>query len=111
MSCAATGKTRRAPPKSCPTMAGTPPATWRASTASWWPEPDFPRTSTLKVRRHLLPLPSEESQAAQHAPPPIEGDPVAEAVANIAHVTSVTDAQSLAELGIDSLAIVELVVQ
>ncbi len=83
----------------------------RVSTASWWPEADFPRTSTLKVRRHMLPLPTEDAATAAHAPPPIEGDPVAEAVAGVAHLTSVVETQSLSELGIDSLAIVELVVQ
>jgi long-chain acyl-CoA synthetase len=83
----------------------------RVSTASWWPEADFPRTTTLKVRRHLLPLPTEEVAAAVHAAPPIEGDPIAEVVAGVGHVSSVTETQSLAELGIDSLAIVELVVQ
>jgi len=80
----------------------------RVATASWWPEPDFPRTSTLKVRRHLLPAPSEE---APSAPPPIEGDPVAVAVANAAHVTAVRDEQTLAELGLDSLGLVELAAQ
>lgn len=28
----------------------------RLDRASWWVEPDFPRTTLLKVRRHLLPL-------------------------------------------------------
>ncbi|HEY3063933.1 MAG TPA: AMP-binding protein [Chloroflexota bacterium] len=83
----------------------------RVASASWWPEADFPRTNTLKVRRHLLPLPTEDSTRGPHAPPPIEGDPVAEAVASVAKTTTVGDDQTLAELGIDSLGIVELVVQ
>ena len=29
----------------------------RVATASSWPDADFPRTPTLKVRRHLLPMP------------------------------------------------------
>jgi long-chain acyl-CoA synthetase len=80
----------------------------RVSTASWWPEADFPRTSTLKVRRHLLPQPSELTEVA--GVPPVEGDPVSEAVASAAHVTAIQKDQTLAQLGIDSLAIVELVV-
>ena len=31
----------------------------RVATASWWPEADFPRTHTLKVKRRELPEPSE----------------------------------------------------
>jgi long-chain acyl-CoA synthetase len=83
----------------------------RVASASWWPEPDFPRTTTLKVRRHLLPLPAEDASGGPHAPPPVEGDPVAEAVAAVARVSTVRDDQTLTELGIDSLGIVELVVQ
>jgi long-chain acyl-CoA synthetase len=80
----------------------------RVASASWWAEPDFPRTSTLKVRRHLLPHPSEEAPSAA---PPVEGDPVAVAVANAAHVTSVKEEQTLAALGLDSLGLVELAAQ
>jgi long-chain acyl-CoA synthetase len=82
----------------------------RVSSASWWPDADFPRTSTLKVRRHLLPLPSEEPTRPTGAPP-VEGDPLAEAIANVAHVTSVVEEQTLAQLGLDSMGLVELVVQ
>lgn len=82
----------------------------RVATASWWPDADFPRTSTLKVRRHLLPQPSEESGADAGAPP-IEGDPLAEAVAGIAHVSAVGEDQTLAQLGLDSLGLVELSAQ
>ncbi len=82
----------------------------RVASASWWPEADFPRTSTLKVRRHLLPQPMSGADADGGAPP-VEGDPVAEAVAGIAHVASVADEQSLAQLGVDSLGLVELSAQ
>ncbi len=83
----------------------------RVATASWWPEPDFPRTSTLKVRRHLLPQPAPSEDADALGSPPVEGDPVAEAVASAAHVASVRDDQSLAALGMDSLGLVELSAQ
>ena len=83
----------------------------RVATASWWPEPDFPRTSTLKVRRHLLPPPASTDEADASGPPPVEGDPVAEAVAIAAHVASVRDDQTLASLGLDSLGLVELSAQ
>jgi long-chain acyl-CoA synthetase len=79
----------------------------RVATASWWPEPDFPRTSTLKVRRHLLPQPSDDA-STDAGPPPVEGDPVAKAVANAAHVTTVREDETLAQLGLDSLGLVEL---
>ncbi len=82
----------------------------RVATASWWPEADFPRTTTLKVRRHLLPQPVDEPGAGEGAPP-VEGDPIAEAVAAVAHVTSVTDSQTLSSLGLDSLGLVELAAQ
>jgi long-chain acyl-CoA synthetase len=82
----------------------------RVASASWWPEPDFPRTSTLKVRRHLLPQPAAET-SGDVAAPPVEGDPVAEAVAGIAHVSSVSEDQTLAQLGLDSLGLVELSAQ
>lgn len=84
----------------------------RVATASWWPEPDFPRTSTLKVRRHLLPAPSDEQDAeGTSAAPPVEGDPIAQAVANVARVTSVAEDQTLAQLGLDSLGLVQLASQ
>ena len=82
----------------------------RVSSASWWPDADFPRTSTLKVRRHLLPPPAEQPAGTGGAPP-VEGDPLAEAVANVAHVSSVADEQTLGQLGLDSLGLVELVAQ
>jgi long-chain acyl-CoA synthetase len=82
----------------------------RVSSASWWTEADFPRTSTLKVRRHLLPLPSEQPSAHAGAPP-MEGDPLAEAVAAAAHLNAVGEDQTLAELGLDSMGLVELAAQ
>src|SRR5581483_4765664 len=54
----------------------------RVTTASWWPESDFPRTSTLKVRRHLLPVPSPIGRDAP-ASIPITLDVVARAVATV----------------------------
>ena len=80
----------------------------RVATASWWPQADFPRTSTLKVRRHLLPPPTDDTPEAA---PPVEGDPVAQVVANAAHVTSVAEDQTLAQLGLDSVGLVELAAQ
>jgi long-chain acyl-CoA synthetase len=79
----------------------------RVATASWWHQPDFPRTSTLKLRRNLLPQPSattavkvESFQAAD--------DPVGLAVAGVAKLDAVRDEQTLAELGLDSLGLVDL---
>lgn len=82
----------------------------RVASASWWSDADFPRTSTLKVRRHLLPPPSEQPSRPTGAPP-VEGDPLAEAIANVAHLTTVAEEQTLAQLGFDSMGLVELVVQ
>ncbi|MGE3269232.1 MAG: AMP-binding protein [Chloroflexota bacterium] len=79
----------------------------RVATASWWPDPDFPRTSTLKVRRHLLPMP-EAVQATAIDSTLAADDPVGQAVATVAKVPSVTDAQTLGELGLDSLAMLDL---
>ncbi|MGI9148321.1 MAG: AMP-binding protein [Chloroflexota bacterium] len=80
----------------------------RVSSASWWPDPDFPRTSTLKVRRHLLPLPDEQAQGSVGSPP-VEGDPLAQALVSVAHVATVDDEQTLGQLGLDSLGLAELV--
>jgi long-chain acyl-CoA synthetase len=82
----------------------------RVSSASWWADADFPRTSTLKVRRHLLPPPSEQP-AGQSSAPPVEGDPLAEAVAAAAHLTSVDERQTLGQVGLDSMGLVELAAQ
>jgi long-chain acyl-CoA synthetase len=80
----------------------------RVATASWWPEADFPRTTTLKVRRHLLPAPGDE---APPQAPPVEGDPVVQVLAQATRVGSVADDQTLAQLGLDSLGLVELAAQ
>jgi long-chain acyl-CoA synthetase len=81
----------------------------RVASASWWPDADFPRTTTLKVRRHLLPAPDDMPHT--RGAPPIDGDAVTQVVASVAHVASIADEQTLAQLGIDSLGIVELVLQ
>jgi long-chain acyl-CoA synthetase len=79
----------------------------RVATASWWPDPDFPRTSTLKVRRHLLPMPEAVHAVAIDSTQAAD-DPVGQAIATVAKVPAVTDGQSLAELGLDSLALLDL---
>jgi 1-acyl-sn-glycerol-3-phosphate acyltransferase/acyl carrier protein len=59
-----------------------------------------------------LPPPVEEpARAHADAGPPVEGDPVAEAVASAAHVSSLREDQTLASLGLDSLGLVELSAQ
>jgi long-chain acyl-CoA synthetase len=85
----------------------------RIATASWWPDADFPRTSTLKVRRHLLPAPQRVEGAAGVVT--VEralaaDDPVGQAIAGAARVSAAPGDQTLAELGLDSLALTELVV-
>ena len=70
----------------------------RVATASWWPDPDFPRTSTLKVRRHLLPMPEAVHAVAIDSTLAAD-DPVGQAVATVAKVPAVKDAQTLGELG------------
>jgi long-chain acyl-CoA synthetase len=79
----------------------------RVATASWWPEADFPRTPTLKVRRHLLPMPvpGQHSEVDTLA---ASDDPVAQAVCGVARVASVAEGQQLGELGMDSLGLVDL---
>jgi len=79
----------------------------RVATASWWPDPDFPRTSTLKVRRHLLPMPEAVHATAIDSTLAAD-DPVGQAIAAVAKVPSVTDRQTLGELGLDSLALLDL---
>lgn len=79
----------------------------RVATASWWPEEDFPRTNTLKVRRHLLPVPDPAARAAPFAPP-ADADAIRAAVASLAHRPSVRDEDTLGALGFDSLGLVEL---
>jgi long-chain acyl-CoA synthetase len=79
----------------------------RVATASWWLEPDFPRTSTLKVRRHLLPMPEAIHAVAVDSVLAAD-DPVGQAIAGVAKVAAVTDQQTLGELGLDSLAMLDL---
>ncbi|MFN0071842.1 MAG: AMP-binding protein [Chloroflexota bacterium] len=79
----------------------------RVATASWWPDADFPRTPTLKVRRHLLPLPAADQHTRIDALAASD-DPVAQAVCGAARITSVSEGQQLAELGLDSLGLVDL---
>lgn len=78
----------------------------RLATASWWPQVDFPRTTTLKLRRNLLPQPSSTSVRVESVQ--AADDPVGLAVAGVARLTAVRDEQTLAEIGIDSLGLVDL---
>lgn len=82
----------------------------RIATASWWPEADFPRTSTLKVRRQLLPMPSAaEVPDIQTSSTEFVNDAISQAVMATAHTAMPRGDQTLAELGIDSLGLVDLV--
>ncbi|HEX9017390.1 MAG TPA: AMP-binding protein, partial [Chloroflexota bacterium] len=78
----------------------------RVSSASWWPEGDFPRTSIMKVRRHLLPMPDAAGTAPTE--PALVEDPVFEAVASTAQVATVAAEHTLADLGLDSMGLVQL---
>ncbi len=80
----------------------------RVATASWFAESDFPRTSTLKVRRHLLPMPSSED-AVEIDATQASDDPIGQAIAGAVRAKSVRDDQTLGELGLDSLALVDLI--
>jgi long-chain acyl-CoA synthetase len=79
----------------------------RVTTARWWEEADFPRTSTLKVRRHLLPLPSQAEEGAEEGAP-LAHDLISEIVAGVAKVPGIRPGQTLGELGLDSLGLVDL---
>jgi long-chain acyl-CoA synthetase len=79
----------------------------RLASASWWAEPDFPRTPMLKIRRHLLP-PPDRADVVQVESVLAADDPVGQAVAGVAHVRSVLPTQTLGELGLDSLGLVDL---
>jgi long-chain acyl-CoA synthetase len=81
----------------------------RLASASWWPESDFPRTSTLKVRRHLLPSP-EAVTAVRVDSVLAADDPVGQAVGEVAHVPVVPSDQTLGALGLDSMGLVALAV-
>jgi long-chain acyl-CoA synthetase len=79
----------------------------RLASASWWAEADFPRTSILKVRRYLLPRPETSAVVNLESLPAVD-DPVGLAVAGVARVQAVQGSQTLSELGLDSLGVVEL---
>jgi long-chain acyl-CoA synthetase len=79
---------------------------------STWPDEDFPRTHTLKVRRPLVQA-WAEGQEAEHRVPVqavAETDPLLRLVAQCTrHEGAIGDAQELgSELGLDSLGRVEL---
>lgn len=81
----------------------------RVATASWWPEADFPRTSTLKVRRHLLPLPSAAAEPIERASTAeLVQDAVGQALVATTHRQGLRGGQTLLELGIDSFGLVDL---
>jgi 1-acyl-sn-glycerol-3-phosphate acyltransferase/acyl carrier protein len=80
----------------------------RVATASWWPEPDFPRTAMLKIRRHLLPPPE---RAASVELPVVEDDAVAQALRRLTRLEVIRGNNSLNELGVDSLVLVELALE
>jgi long-chain acyl-CoA synthetase len=79
----------------------------RLASVSWWPESDFPRTSILKVRRHLLPPPDRVAVVNVETVLAAD-DPVGQAIAGVAHVASHEPTQTLGELGLDSLGLVDL---
>ena len=79
----------------------------RIATASWWNEPDFPRTAIGKVRRNLLPLP-EALGATRIESASAADDPVGQAIAAVARVPAVQSEQNLLGLGLDSFGLVEL---
>lgn len=81
----------------------------RLASASWWQDADFPRTSTLKVKRNLLPRPSDDAIVQVDALM-AAGDPVLQAVQAATRSATVLPHQTLAELGIDSLGLVELAI-
>jgi long-chain acyl-CoA synthetase len=79
----------------------------RLASASWWEGTDFPRTTLMKVRRHLLPQP--RSIASVHVESVAAADdPVGQAIAGVAGVPAVQSAQTLAGLGLDSLGLLDL---
>ncbi len=79
----------------------------RVATASWWAEGDFPRTAIGKVRRALLPVPDRAAVAGVAPAAPAE-DAIAQAVEAVARTQIAGDAQTLGELGFDSLSLVDL---
>jgi 1-acyl-sn-glycerol-3-phosphate acyltransferase/acyl carrier protein len=81
----------------------------RLASASWWPDKDFPRTNMLKVRRHMLPQPERNGVVEVEAALAVD-DPVGQAITGVARVPTVEATQSLGDLGLDSLGLVELAV-
>jgi long-chain acyl-CoA synthetase len=81
----------------------------RIATASWWEGTDFPRTALLKVKRHLLPVPQPERMTAIESVLALD-DPVGQAIGGIVRTGVVQPNQTLAELGLDSLSLVELAI-
>jgi long-chain acyl-CoA synthetase len=79
----------------------------RIATASWWDGTDFPRTAMLKVKRHLIPLPEPERITDVESVLAAD-DPVGQVICGIARVSTVQPRQTLAELGLDSLSLVDL---
>ncbi len=78
---------------------------------STWPDEDFPRTHTLKVRRPLVEAFIRNREHASPPPPPAEpGDPLLQIIAQLRRTDApLTEATNLgADLGLDSLARVEL---
>ncbi len=78
---------------------------------STWPEEDFPRTHTLKVRRPLVEaFIRNREHAGPPAPPAEPGDPLLRIIAQLRRTDApLTEATNLgADLGLDSLARVEL---
>jgi long-chain acyl-CoA synthetase len=81
----------------------------RIATASWWEDADFPRTALMKVKRHFLPIPRLKGMIVVESV--LESDdPVGQAVRGIAKASTVRPEQTLAELGLDSLSLVELAI-
>jgi long-chain acyl-CoA synthetase len=78
----------------------------RITSVSWYPAQDFPRTSMLKVRRHLLDSPGTAAVAVESTM--AADDPVGQAIAGLARLAAVEDDQRLDQLGLDSLGLVEL---
>lgn len=79
----------------------------RLASASWWPDPDFPRTTTLKVKRNLLPPPQPEAAGTADMSLPDE-DAIRQAVLAVARVAAIEPHQTLGSVGLDSLGLVEL---
>src|SRR6185437_13503621 len=79
----------------------------RLANATWWPEVDFPRTALGKVRRTVLPLPSTQTAGAPSSAV-VDDDLVTQAIAGVARVPGPPADRTLGDLGLDSLALVEL---